>query len=84
MKIAMHWLFVALLVKLLLNLLVIQIKLLFLQTNCTFTDKGSISYHHEKFYLSHFENLQQYCSDPWKQPNKQIKKYLIVIDIKTA
>ena len=59
-------------------------QLLFLQTNCTFTDKDSISYHHEKFYLAHFENLHQYCSDPWKQPNKQIKKYLIVTDIKTA
>ena len=41
--------------------------------NCTFTDEDSICYHHEKFYLSHFENLQQYCSDPWKQHCKQIK-----------
>ena len=40
--------------------------------NCTFTDEDSICYHHEKFYLSHFENLQQYCSDPWKQHSKQI------------
>ena len=27
--------------------------------NCTFTDEDSICYHHEKFYLSHFENLQR-------------------------
>ena len=43
-----------------------------------------ICYHHEKFYLSHSENLQRYCSDPWKQHSKQIKKYLQVIDIETA
>ena len=31
-------------------------QLVFLGTNCKFTDEDSICYH-EKFYLSHFENL---------------------------
>ena len=75
-KTAMHWLFVVLLVKLLLSLLVIQINSsCFFKptTNCTFTNEDSIWYHHEKFYLSHFDNLQRYCSDPWKQHSKLIK-----------
>ena len=55
------------------DILVIQIKLLFLRTNCTITEEDSMCYHHEKFYLSLFQNLQQYCSDPWKQHSKQIK-----------
>ena len=41
--------------------------------NCTFTDEDKICYHHEKFYLSYFENLQQYYSNPRKQHSKQIK-----------
>ena len=45
-------------------------QLVFLGTNCKFTDEDSICYH-EKFYLSHFENLSQYCSEPWKQHSKQ-------------
>ena len=84
MKIAMQWLFIVLLVKLLLNIIVIQIKLLFLRTNCTVTEEDSMCYHHEEFYLSLFQNLQQYCSDPWKQHSKQIKKDLWVADIETA
>ena len=66
--------FVVLLVKLLLSLLVIQINSYYFSeptANCTFTD-DSICYHHEKFYLSHSENLRC-CSDPWKQHSKQIK-----------
>ena len=59
-------------------------QIMFLQTNCTFTDEDSICCQHEKLYISHFKNLQKYCSDPWKQHSKQIKKYLQVIDIETT
>ena len=59
------------------DILVIQIKLLFLRTNCTITEEDSMCYHHEKFYLSLFQNLQQYCSDPWKQHSKRIYELLI-------
>ena len=68
-----------------LNLSVIQINsYYFSKSNCTFTGQDIICYHHEKFHLSHFQNLQRYYSDPWEKHSKQIKKYLQVIDIKTA
>ena len=51
-------------------------KVTFLRTSSTVTEEDSMCYHHEKFYLSLFQNLQQYCSDPWKQHSKQIKKDL--------
>ena len=73
MKSAMYWFFVVLLVKLLLSLFVIQINgYCFSEptANCTFADEDSICYHHEKSYLSQFENLQQFGKDPWKQHSK--------------
>ena len=63
-------------VKPLLSLLVIQINSYCFSeptANCTFTDEDSICYHHEKFCLSYFENLQQYYSDPRKEHSKHIK-----------
>ena len=57
MKIAMHWLFVVSLVKLLWSLLVIQINsyCLFEPTaNCTFTDEDSIYHHENSIYHMYF------------------------------
>ena len=69
-KTAIHWLFVVLLVKLLLSLLVILINSYCFSkptANCTLYLLSSWK------VLSHFENLQWYCSNPWKQHSKQIK-----------
>ena len=84
MKIAMHGLFVVLLIKLLLNLVVIQINSYCFSEPTAHLLMKIVFVIIMKSSIHHILKLQQYCSDTWKQHSKQIKKYLQVIDIETV
>ena len=47
--------------------------LLCLRTRSSFEEEDVICYHHEKIYISYYENLQSYCCDPWNKHHKTIK-----------
>lgn len=52
-----------------------------LQWRCeiSLADKDQVCFHHEKVYLSRYENLQKYCFDPFSVHKKHITSKLNIL-----
>jgi hypothetical protein len=52
-----------------------------LQWRCEISldDQDQVCFHHEKLYLSRYENLQKYCCDPFSLHKKHITSKLNIL-----
>jgi len=62
-----------------------NLKLLLWRTGIShLEDNCKICFHHEKCFLSRYEQLQKHCCDPYKRHKKKVTGGLRTVDVETA